>query len=72
MSHHQLHQRPPETQDDADLRARREALGLSRADVAVKARCAINTLTLIEQGVTRKGITREKIISVLTELEQAA
>ncbi len=66
------HPHHPNPQAIANIRARREALGLTRAQLAQRARCGMTTLANLEAGVTRKGITKDKIAQILDDLENAA
>ncbi len=56
----------------ADLRARREKLGLTRAALAVQARCSLTAIANIETGVTRRGISIRRVTLILDELENQA
>lgn len=70
MSQHNNNSR--KRQDITDLRRRREQLGLTRPQLAVRARCSLTTLVNIETGVTRRGVSVRRVHQVLAELEEAA
>lgn len=55
--------------DQADIRQRREQLALTQVQIARAAGCSVKTVQHIEAGVTRRGITREKISRLLTQME---
>lgn len=70
---HQQSQHPNQNPTSTtDLRARREKLGLTQRQLAIKARCSLNTLVNIETGVTRRGVSRDRIDHILSQLEEAA
>jgi transcriptional regulator with XRE-family HTH domain len=57
----------------AQLRARRDMLGVSRARLAGLAGCSVSALALIEQGaVPRRSAVLERAFSVLADLEREA
>ena len=56
-----------------ELRAAREAAGLTRAQLAGMAECSLSSLDAIEQGaVPKRSAVLERAFAVLEEMEQAS
>jgi transcriptional regulator with XRE-family HTH domain len=58
---------------DQDLRQRREALGLSRQQLAQGARCSLTTLQMLESGYRpERSRALDRVLAVLEGHEAAA